>query len=457
MRVGTAVLLFTMAGVSTGRTASITTLASFNGTDGAYPFAGLTINASGDLFGTTENGGSNNDGTVFELVNNGDGNYTTNTLASFSGSNGANLYSSLIADVSGNLFGTTRYGGTNGVGTVFELVNNGGGNYTPATLLNFNAATTGRNPTNGLIADSAGDLFGTAPEGGANGAGTVFELVNNGGGNYTPAILASFSSVGEEQYPYAGLLANASGDLFGTTEEGGSNDNGAVFELVNNGAGSYTPTTLASFTGPNGSLPFTGDLIADREGDLFGTAPGGGAYGGGTVFELVNTGFGGYTPTTLFNFNGTDGSDPNDGLIVDSAGDLFGTTETGGTTGAGTAFELANNGRGNYMLTTLVNFGSGFGATGVYPMSGLTANASGDLFGTTPNGGANSEGTVFEITDSGFITSTENVPEPASIALLGVGLIGLIFCRRRKREKPDFMIRICAEIPRQRSVTLPVL
>ena len=126
--------------------------------------------------------------------------------------------------------------------------------------------------------------------------------------------------------PRAGLIADANGDLFGTTAGGGANGHGTVFELVNN-SGTYTLTTLLSFNGSNGTVPFAG-LIADANGDLFGTTEGGGANNDGTVFELVNNS-GTYTPTTLLSFNGSNGADPIAGLIADANGDLFGTTDGG--------------------------------------------------------------------------------------------------------------------------------
>ena len=225
--------------------AMLTTLYSFtNGADGAYPDAGLIADAGGDLFGTTTVGGGS--GTVFELVNHGGGNYTPTTLLSFGSVAG------LIADAAGDLFGTTTVGG--GSGTVFELVNHGGGNYTPTTLLSFNQKN-GASPVAGLIADAAGDLFGTTLGGGADGPGTVFELVNHGGGNYTPTTLLSFDQT-NGAYPRAGLIADAAGDLFGTTQSGGASGDGTVFELVNHGGGNYTPTTLLSFNYTNGATPF---------------------------------------------------------------------------------------------------------------------------------------------------------------------------------------------------------
>ena len=396
--------------------ATLTTLLSFNGANGATPDAGLIADAAGDLFGTTVGGGADGDGTVFELVNNGGGVYTPTTLLSFDGANGTNPYAGPIADAAGDLFGTTNSGGAGGYGTVFELVNNGGGAYTPVTLLSFANGANGQYPYAGLITDAAGDLFGTTGYGGTYNNGTVFELVNHGGGAYTPTTLLSFNGA-NGQYPYAGLIADAAGDLFGTTAEGGTYNNGTVFELVNHGGGVYTPVTLLSFNGTNGTNPYSG-LTADAAGDLFGTTNSGGAYGVGTVFELVNDGGGAYTPVTLLSFNGANGAYPYAGLIADAAGDLFGTTSSGGAPGRGTVFELVNHGGGVYTPTTLLSFN---GTNGGVPFAGLTADAAGDLFGTTfTDGPADGNGTAFEITDSGFIVALPTVqPDSAHVSVAG--------------------------------------
>ena len=397
-------------------TPTLTTLVSFNGANGAngaFPYAGLITDAAGDLFGTTVEGGAYGNGAVFELVNNGGGAYTPVTLLSFTGNDGAEPFAGLIADAAGDLFGTTASGGAPyNRGTVFELVNHGGGAYTPVTLLSF----TNGNPESGLIADAAGDLFGTTYYGGTYNIGAVFELVNSGGGAYTPVTLLSFNGTNGAN-PSAGLIADAAGDLFGTTAEGGADGDGAVFELVNHGGGAYTPVALLSFNGANGANPSAG-LIADAAGDLFGTTTSGGAYGNGTVFELVNHGGGAYTPVTLLSFNGTNGAGPYSGLIADAAGDLFGTTAGGGAAGDGTVFELVNHGGGAYTPVTLLSFN---GANGTHPYSGLIADAAGDLFGTTHSGGpADGVGTVFEITDSGFIVALPTVqPDSAHVPVAG--------------------------------------
>ena len=176
---------------------------------------------------------------------------------------------------------------------MFEIPKTTTGYGTLTTLVSFNGTDGGR-PTAGLIADAAGNLFGTTSGGGANGGmGTVFELVNNGGGSYTLTTLASFNGTNGGT-PEAGLIADAAGNLFGTT----FGPCGTVFELVNNGGGSYALTTLVSFDGPNGCGPGAAALIADAAGNLFGTTTGGGPnLGMGTVFEITDSGF--VTPVAL--------------------------------------------------------------------------------------------------------------------------------------------------------------
>jgi uncharacterized repeat protein (TIGR03803 family) len=195
------------------------------------------------------------------------------------------------------------------------------------TLVSFDPNISGL-PVGSLIVDAAGDLFGTTQLGGSDNLGTVFELVNSGGG-YTPTTLVSFNGA-DGADPFGAVLADASGDLFGTTAGGGASGDGAVFELVKT-AGGYTPTTLLSFSGADGAVP-NGALITDAAGDLFGTTFQGGSSGDGTVFELVRTA-GGYSATTLLTFNGANGANANGALLPDAAGDLFGTTAGGGGPG----------------------------------------------------------------------------------------------------------------------------
>ncbi len=346
--------VFEIAKTAGGYASTPTVLVSFNGTNGADPEAGLIADANGNLFGTTASGGANGGGTVFEIAKIAGGYASTPTvLVSFcsqtSCAGGAEPVAGLIADANGNLFGTTEFGGANGGGTVFEIAKTAGGYAsTPTVLVSFNR-TNGSFPEAGLLADANGNLFGTTRSGGANDLGTVFEIAKTAGGYAsTPTVLVSFNGTNGAD-PEAGLIADANGNLFGTTVFGGANRFGTVFEIAKTASGyASTPTVLVSFCGQtncaDGAVPLAG-LLADANGNLFGTTASGGANRFGTVFEIAKTA-GGYasTPTVLVSFNGTDGALPEAGLIADANGNLFGTTQSGGANAQGTVFEITGSG-----------------------------------------------------------------------------------------------------------------
>ena len=355
-------------------THNLTTLVTFNGSNGQSPEVGLIEDASGNLFGTTYQGGVSKDGTVFEIAA---GTWTFSTLANFSGSaNGSNPDGRLFEDSSGDLFGTATYGGASGDGTVFEVAN---GTHALSTVATFTGAN-GINPSGGLVVDSNGDFLGTTLRGGSTGFGTVYEIA---AGTNTITTVAVFSAGPNGANPASNLVEDSSGNLYGTTTDGGVANDGTVFEIA---AGSSTLTTLVTFTGANGSDPQAG-LVADSSGNLYGTTYGGGSVGDGTVFEIAA---GTHTFTTVASFIGSNGENPEDSLIVDSNGDLFGTTY-GSTVGNGTAFEIA---AGTQTITTL----SFFNTANIYlPAGSLVEDGSGNLFGVTYGGGAHNGGSVYEI------------------------------------------------------------
>ena len=259
------------------------------------------------MFGTTPSGGANNDGTVFEIAKTKSGYASTpNILYSFcpqiSCTEGAGPFAGLIIDADGNLFGTTTFGANNG-GTVFEIAKTKRGYAsTPTVLYSFCSqpnCADGFQPFAGLIADANGNLFGTTLGGGANKGGTVFEIAKTKSGYAsTPTVLYSFCSqpnCADGSDPLAALIADANGNLFGTTSSGGANNGGTVFEIARTKGGyASTPTILYSFCSqPNcadGSVP-RASLIAEVNGNLFGTTLSGGANGRGTVFEVTGSGF----------------------------------------------------------------------------------------------------------------------------------------------------------------------
>jgi uncharacterized repeat protein (TIGR03803 family) len=389
-----------------GLAVNFATLANFPSAagDDTGPVSGLIADANGDLFGVTSLGGPNGVGSVFEITHTSTGYASTPaTLASLNGTDGSYPSGELLADSTGDLFGTTLRGGADSDGTVFEVVNTSTGYAsTPMTLATFNGAN-GAYSYGPLIADAAGDLFGTTQQDGAQYAeGTVFEIPYLGGGNYasTPTTLVSFNGFpGTFNGPnggwlQSGLIADAAGDLFGTTTEAGPGGDGTVFEIANTSTGyASTPTTLVSFTNSDGGSPL-GGLVADAAGDLFGVV-------GAGVFEISYVG-GHYasTPTLLVTFNGQDGADPAGAPIIDAAGNLFGTTVLGGANNDGELYEIANTSTGYASVpTVLVSFD---GTDGSEPTDRLLADATGDLFGATGGGGANDDGTVFELSSTAF-------------------------------------------------------
>ncbi len=377
-----AVLIVAAVAASTGSAAlateyTLNTLTAFNGTNGKGPAAGLIADAEGNLYGTTAMGGVNNDGTVFEIAA---GTHALSTLATFNGANGSTPLCNLIIDASGNLYGTTAGNSVDNNGTVFEV---SAGTHALSTLAIFNLANGG-GPSAGLLADASGNLYGTTREGGANNLGTVFELA---AGTHVLSTLVTF--IGSNgQYPSGALIADVSGNLFGTTDYGGAGGNGTVFQIA---AGTHALSTLATFNhnSTNGAIPDC-TLLADANGNLFGTTSSGG--GGptihGNVFELSA---GTHELSTLATFDVTNGAFPlAQALIVDGSGNLYGTTN-GLTRADGTVFEVA---AGTHALSTLVTFN---GTNGLYPYGGLIADASGNLYGTTSLGGPGGDGTVFEL------------------------------------------------------------
>jgi uncharacterized repeat protein (TIGR03803 family) len=374
-----------------------------NSKDGAELRAGFVMDASGNLFSTTTEGGAAGIGTVFELSPRTGGGWTERVLYSFenNGEDGAFPTESLIMDSSGNLYGTTYAGGFRGEGTVFELSPKLGGGWTEKILHSFKTVgNDGLVPWGGLIMDSAGNLYGSTVVGGASNMGAVFELSPSSGATWAEKILFSFN--GSDGYqPWGALVSDSLGNLYGTTEQGGAFGYGTVFELSFS-SGAWSEIVLHSFNndGTDPISPQTG-LTFDSLGNLYGTAPDGAAFGGGAVFELT-PGNGGWTYSIIyaFNFNNNhDGINPQSTVIVDPSGNLYGTTGYGGTgactpSGCGTVFMLTPSG-GTWAETILHNFaGSPDGSGSVTP---LIRDASGNLYGTAIAGGVFGHGLAFEI------------------------------------------------------------
>ncbi len=377
--------------------AGLRVLHAFDRSDGDNPEGALVEDSVGNLYGTTVSGGSGG-GTVFKLAPDG----TESVLHSFTGGSDGSEPVGLIMDEAGNLYGTTRYGGSagcegSGCGTVFKLAPDG----TETVLYAFAGENDGTFPNSGVIEDKAGNLYGTTDEGGNTGCGygcgTVFKLAPSG----TETVLYAFTGGSDGATPSAGLIEDSTGNLYGTTYQGGNNSCtdgfgcGTVFKIAPDG----TETTLYTFKGgTDGGTPDSA-LIADSAGNFYGeTSEGGGTgcsgYGCGTVFELAADG----TETVLYSFcrkrGCSDGAGPSAGLISDKAGNLYGTTEGGGSgscgigedLGCGTIFEVAPEGTETVLHAFLNVMSHG------YDPGGLMRDKEGHLIGTTEEGGIRSCG-----------------------------------------------------------------
>jgi len=334
----------------------------------------------------------------------------------------------VIFDAAGNLYGVTEYGGAhqNG-GTVFELTPSGNGKWTNEVLYNFCSApkcADGGGPSGGLTFDSDGNLYGTTVGGGAGGfqAGTVFRLSPDGKGNWTETVLHSFARDGQDGVsPYAGVVLDAAGNLYGTTAfGGGSADAGIVFQLMPAANGAWNEMVLHTFCSlsdcDDGKRP-TAAVALDGSGNVYGvTTDGGksgcvGSGGCGIAFELTPETNGKWTETVLHSFHGADGAVPGSALTFDAAGNLYGDTLYGGDVGChppygcGAVFELIAGPNGRWtekLLHSFYNNNKGPGST-------LTFDLAGNLYGVTMEGGHYDNGTVFKLTlgrDGNWSSST---------------------------------------------------
>jgi uncharacterized repeat protein (TIGR03803 family) len=355
-----------------------------SGNDGSQPYANVILDRQGNLYGTTTIDGAYSNGTVFKVSPTG----KETVLHSFTGTggDGANPIAPLVRDAAGNLYGTTENGGvfggtcgSYGCGIVFKVSPAG-----KETVLHRFTGTGGDGtlPLQGLLLDSTGNLYGTTGFGGAHRFGTVFKLDPTG----KETVLYSFNVRSDGGEPFGGsLIKDSAGNLYGTAAGGGSQGSGTVFKLDATG----TLTVLHSFpgNGSDGSSPY-GTLVHDAAGDLYGITLSGGTFNGGTVFKLDSTN----TETVLYSFSGTggDGTLPA-GVVGDRAGNLYGTTSSGGSSYFGTVFKLDT-----YGAETILHSFSG--TDGRFPELGLVRDSRGNLYGTAQYGGKYGGGVVFKIT-----------------------------------------------------------
>ena len=374
----------------------ITTLVEFTGNagsaKGSRPQTGLILGSDGAFYGTTNAGGAGGAGTVFRLT--AEGVFTT--LAEFTYAGGGFPGGRPVEGSDGNFYGTTRIGGANEQGTIFKLTPSG----TLTTLVNFTgdgAGNRGSYPESSLT-ESGGNFYGTTSLGGAGNFGTVFKVTPEG----VLTTLVEFTKDGAANrgaLPLGGLSAGADGALYGTTRAGGASDLGTIFKVTTDGV----LTTLVEFTGNGtqnrGSLPHVG-LTLGSNGSFYGTTNAGGGPDQGTIFKMTAEG----TLTTLnaLSIRGAlnSGGSPEAGLIADSNGELYGTTRFGGAHGFGTVFKFMPGGP----LTKLVDFTGVDGSKkGAYPAGRLARGRNGGFYGTTTLGGAGNFGTIFDVSNTGFL------------------------------------------------------
>ncbi len=347
-----------------------------NTPDAGYPESDLVLDAAGNMYGTSLYGGVHGRGSVYSISPTG----TETILYSFTGGADGNVpVAGVVLDKkTGNLYGTTLYGGTTGNGTVFEVTPGG----TETVIYSFLGGADGQNPYSRLVR-SGTTLYGTTDSGGAYGYGTVFKVTAAG----KETILHSFNSaapVRDGAYPYAGLVFYK-GLLYGTTRYGGLHNLGTVFSITKAGA----ETLLYSFKGgaKDGQYPYAG-VVFDKSGNIYGTNYSGGKDNAGTVYELSTGG----KETVLHHFarGGVDGINPEASLIFDK-NNLYGTTLQGGPANVGTVFEVTPAG----VETVLYSF---TGATdGGYPYAALVLGKENTLYSTTYQGGTAKFGTVFKV------------------------------------------------------------
>jgi uncharacterized repeat protein (TIGR03803 family) len=383
--------------------------------DGANPAAGLTIDRGGNLYGTAYFGGHDRGnctgtgcGTVYKVsLHNSAWIFTR--LYPFTGTgDGAGPNSRVTFSPDGTLYGSTYIGNN-----IYNL--KPPPTASPATFASwkislvhqFGSVGDGSSPSGGLTFASGSAVYGTTYSGGnwalcgGTGCGRVYELTRSNG-SWMEVPLYDFTGQDDGQYPAGGVIFDHSGNFYGTTSQGGPSQFGVVFELTNSSG--WQENTLYGFHGgSDGKFPLAG-LIMDQSGNLYGATSMGGAGNGGTVFSLMLSN-GNWISNLLSSLDGNSGTGPLSSLIMDSAGNLYGTTYSDGALGFGSVFKLTQTGEG-WIYTSLYDFTGG--SDGAYPVGGVVIDANGDVFGTTYAGGGtgsfcdanfgNQCGVIFEIT-----------------------------------------------------------
>jgi uncharacterized repeat protein (TIGR03803 family) len=384
----------------------ITLKGSFDGTNGAAPFAALTSDGNGKFYGTTTSGGDNGNGAIFEFDPAGNGSITLK--GSFDReNNGAEPYGALTSAGNGKFYGTTTSGGANGNGAIFEFDPAGNGSITLKGSFDRNGAN-GAEPFGALTSAGNGIFYGTTNYGGDTDNGAIFEFDPSGNaGSGSITLKGSFDFTTNGAGPYAALTSAGNGKFYGTTTYGGANNQGTIFEFDPSGNGSIT--LKGTFDGTNGAAPHAA-LVSAGNGIFYGTTVDGGANNNGTIFEFDPSGNSGSGSINVKgSFDGANGEKPYAALTSAGNGKFYGTTLDGGDNGFGAIFEFDPSGSGSITLKSSFAF-----TNGAVPYAALTPAGNGNFYGTTFFGGAGGAGTIFE-----FDPGANNVPAP--LPVIGAG------------------------------------
>jgi uncharacterized repeat protein (TIGR03803 family) len=368
-------------------------------TDGEYTDTDLVTDSAGNIYGTSVLGGTFGGGTVFQLAPSASG-WTHTVLYSFTGgADGGEPYKGVTLDAQGNLYGTAVTGGSGscegGCGVIFKLTNSGGV-WTQSVIHAFTGGNDGSGPGSPVVFDKFGNLYGMTPTGGAKSAGVVFQmrLVN---GTWKLNVIHTFTGGADGLGGSAGrLIFDAAGNIYGASTVGGVNGKGTIFQLTHT-QGAWVLKTLYAFKDtPDGALPY-GGVIFDKAGNLYGTTYYAGANDFGTVYKLTHSN-GSWTERVLYSFKGgSDGGSPISTLVADAKGNLYGTNSEGGSgCGCGTIFKMTRAANGSWTETVAYRFPGTPGAGFAY--NGIVADSAGNLYGATVHGGASNDGTIYKFT-----------------------------------------------------------
>ena len=369
--------------------------------DGEYTDTELVMDSAGNLYGTSVQGGIYGGGTVFQLAPSGSG-WTHTVLYNFTGgADGGEPYKGVTLDAHGNLYGTAVTGGggscEGGCGVVYKL-DNSGGVWSQRVIHEFTGGNDGSGPGSPVAFDKHGKLYGMTPTGGADGFGVVYELKPASNSVWSLTVIHTFTGGLDGLGGSASrLLIDAAGNVYGVSTVGGANGFGNVFELTSSG-GKWHLTTLYSFKDqPDGASPY-GGVIFDKDGNLYGTTYYAGANDVGTVYKLTHSN-GAWTESVIYSFKGgSDGDSSISTLVADAKGNFYGTTSDGGAVGCGcgTIFKVAPSSGGSWTESVAYRF-PGVPKAG-FAYNGMVSDSKGNFYGATVHGGTTNNGAIYKFT-----------------------------------------------------------